>query len=213
MIKVKYKGLSRKGAGKLKSLISRVPLEAQKSLKRNFMPTKRAIVGFSPTSTQEREELSRGVHSSGIVGDGRNGRFSKLGAQRYVRDALTSERPVVSAGKNLIQLMWGNVSNINLKIGFSWVTSKGQVRQTSLSQPLWGNLIQAWEGRGGSHTARIVPRGPYPLRPTDALVVPYMDKTIPQYHMVERGYNATRIIYRKKVAKDIKNIVRKIGTA
>jgi hypothetical protein len=214
MITIRYKGLSRKGAGKIRSLQSRVPKAAFKSLRKNFLPTKRAIIGLAPTPGQEKAILSKGDSSLGEIGVSTGGRFAKTGTQRYVKDALSAERPMVSKAGNLVSLKWGNVAAINAKIGFSWVVVvKGtpQTRTTNQAQPLWGMLIQAWEGKKFSHRARITARGNYDLQPEDGKFVRYIDKTITPFHMVEKGYASTKSTYRQSVAGDIRKVASSIG--
>ena len=210
MITISYRGLTPKGNGKIRSIGSLVPRVARVSLRKNFYQTRRAIVSYAPTPSDEANAISRGVYNSGIVGDSGGGRFLKSGGQRSVQAALMEERPSIGVLGTLTFLKWGNTAVINAKIGFSWITSKGQIRQSSTSQQLWGNLIQAWEGMSVG-SARVVSRGPYPLRPTNTMFVPYMDKTLPAYNMVRRGYNSTRGAYQSAVRSDIKAAVRKVG--
>ena len=215
MIQISYKGLTPKGYGKIRSIKTIASKSAAVALRKHFYPTRTAIVKFAPSPASEAVELSRGRYSGGIVGDPGSGRFLKTGGQRSVQAALTEERPVIAGGGTLISLTWGNIPVINSKIGFSWMTSNGHVRRTNTSQPLWGSLIQAWEGMvgPGGGSERIISRGGYPLRPEDKTFVPYVDKDIPSYHMVRRGYNSTRIAYQASVRNDIKAAVRRVGIA
>jgi len=209
MITISYKGLTPKGYGKIRSIGTLVPKVARVSLRKHFYPVRNAIVRMAPTLAEEAVELSRGVYASGLIGDPGSGRFSKTGGQRSVQAALAEERPVVAGGAT-IALTWGSVPVINSKIGFSWTTSRGQTSKTNTSEPLWGNLIQAWEGTIPG-AARITSRGPYPLRPENNLSVPYMDKVVPPYHMVRKGYNMTRTAFQQAVRADIKKAVQKVG--
>ena len=122
---------------------------------------------FAPSEDEEARLISTSVDGIGSseprTPDARGRvRFTKLGSQQYVKQAIASDlieigSEAFAGSGRVVRAKTGHIQDLNFLVQFSWISTKAGDRSSD-----WKSLIEMWED-GGQSGGPIVVEPRYPV--------------------------------------------------
>ena len=191
--------LTTDGARRLDQLADLFEFQEEQTVGQIMESIRSDASNIAPSPDDEAKILSTSVDGIGSpdpkTPDARGRvRFTKLGSQQYVREAIAQDAVDVEiegavGGARIVRAKTGHIQNLNFLVQFSWISTKAGERSSQ-----WTNLIEMWEdgGQGGGivvkpvfPVTKLFPKDPEPgHRPQ---FYTQLTKAIPPFQMYRKA--------------------------